>query len=60
MQVSRWMTCLMALILEGVSNSVGAPNAQAVSLTGGYCEGYDHKENIYNLAGLHGKPGDPR
>ena len=54
------MTCLMALTLEGVSNSVGTPNAQAVALTGGYCEGYDHKENIYNLAGLHGKPGDPR
>lgn len=60
MQVSRWMTCLMALTLEGVSNSVGAPNAQAVSLAEGFCEGYDHKQNIYNLAGLQGKHGKPR
>ena len=54
------MTCLMALTLEGVSNSVGAPNAQAVSLAEGFCEGYDHKQNIYNLAGLQGKHGKPR
>lgn len=50
----------MALTLEGVSNSVGAPNVQAVSLTGGYCEVYDNEGNIYNLAGLHGKQGEPR
>lgn len=39
---------------------MGAPNTQAVSLAEGFCEGYDHKQNIYNLAGLQGKHGKPR
>lgn len=60
MQVLRWMTCLMALILQGVSNIRTAPNVQAAQSSGGECEGYDLEGNIYNLGSLKGKPGKPR
>ena len=56
MQVPRWIACLMALTLVGVSNTMPAPNAQS----GGDCEGYDHEGNVYNLASLKGRHGKPR
>ena len=54
------MTCLMALILQGVSNIRTAPNAQAAQSSGGDCEDYDLEGYIYNLGGLKGKHGKPR
>ena len=60
MQVLRWMTCLMALILQGVSNIRTAPNAQAAQSSGEDCEDYDHEGNVYNFGGLKGKHGKPR
>ena len=60
MQILRWMTCLMALILQGVSNIRTAPNAHAAQSSGGDCEDYDLQGNIYNLSGLKGKNRDPR
>ena len=54
------MTCLMALILQGVSNIRTAPNAHAAQSSGGDCEDYDLQGNIYNLSGLKGKNRDPR
>ena len=60
MQILRWMTCLMALILQGVSNIRTAPNAQAAQSSGGDCEFSDPEGNIYNLGGLKGKDGKPR
>ena len=60
MQSLRWMTCLMALILQGVSNIRTAPNAQGAQSSGGDCEDYDLEGYIYNLGGLKGKHGKPR
>ena len=60
MQILRWMTCLMALILQGVSNIRTAPNAQAAQSSGGGCEGSDPEGNIYNLGGLKRKDRKPR
>lgn len=60
MQVLRWMTCLMALILQGVSNIRTAPNAKAAHSSGGDCEVSDPQGNIYNLSGLKGKNRHPR
>ena len=60
MQILRWMTCLMVLILQGVSNIRTAPNAQAAQSSGGDCEVSDPQGNIYNLGGLKGKKRDPR
>ena len=55
MQSLRWMTCLMALILQGVSNI-----RTAAQSSGGDCEDNDLEGYIYNLGGLKGKHGKPR